>query len=453
MVSFIFIDYLRYVTFPLCFCLCLSRWSRPLPAERETTPGPGAYQLSRSEQQVGRGKTFGGRFRPAGWSVKIKEMALFPWELDDSDGGKPFGRARAGLSVCSCLQRRPFSAPRSTRIHCSCAPERGPKRTDVSSKNRSNYDIAVEDDGRRRDPQISVTRNYHVTGMVGPGARNPHSFRTALQRPPDAPPPPGPSTYNPPTLDELARKRKVVTLGSKSRRDLFPSCSPATPSPADYSREIVQGRALNAELIANTTLRGGPFDTSRPHPRAGTFGCSERFPRDIRTVKPGVGDYDVTAAEKAKSTMSMGRRPEGAPYEPSLGYYLRADNLYTPSPHSYRPESAIGCGGEKAVAGRSPAWSFGVKQAPPRRSDGPGPGRYRPQSAPIMSSAKFGVGREDTRGCVSRVPWVEVEERAARGEWGGRDAKLYFPGRTRMGAKVSMTSRRLQRSQVTAHGL
>lgn len=420
------------------------------PAERETTPGPGAYQPTRFGQ-AGKGKTFGRRYRPAGWSVKMKEMALFPWELDDSNGGKPYGRARAGPSVWSRLQRRPFSAPRSTRHHHSCGggpkpPERGLNRTDV--------DGVVEDDGRRRDPQISSTGKYRVTGMVGPGPRTPYTFGTALQRPPDPAPSPGPSSYNPPTYDQLARKRKVITLGSKSRRDLFPSCSP-TPSPADYSREVVQGRAQNAELIADITL-SGPLDTSRPHPRAGTFGSSERFPRDTSTTKPGVGDYDVTTADKAKVMISMGRRPRGAPYDPSLGYYLRADNLYTPSPHSYRPESAIGCGGEKAVAGRAPvppAWSFGAKQATPRRPDGPGPGQYRPQSAPIMSSAKFGVGREDTRGCVSRVPWVEVEERVAKGEWGGREAKLHLPGRTRMGAKVFMTSRRLPKSQGTVHEL
>lgn len=418
------------------------------PAEREATPGPGAYQPSRFEQ-VGRGKTFGRRFRPAGWSVKLKEMALFPWELDDSNRGKPYGRARAGSSVCSRLQRRPYSAPRSTRYHRSCV--RRPNLPEWSL-NRTHVDIVVKDDRRRRDRQISTTGKYRVTGMVHPRAKTPHTFSTALQRLPDPAPSPGPSSYNPPTHEELARKRKVVTLGSNSRRDLYPSCSP-TPSPADYSREIVQGRAPNAGLTAEITLRG-PLDTSRPHPRAGTFGFSERFSRDTRTTKPGVGDYDVRTVDKSKVMISMGRRSRGAPYEPSLGYYLRADNLYTPSPHSYRPESAIGCGGEKAVAGRAPgppAWSIGAKQATPRRSDTPGPGRYRPKSAPVMSSAKFRVGREDTRGCVSRVPWVEVEEWAARGEWGGREAKLHFPGRTRMGAKAFMTSRRLPKSQGTAH--
>ncbi|CAB1107263.1 unnamed protein product [Ectocarpus sp. CCAP 1310/34] len=334
------------------------------------------------------------------------------------------------------------------------------------------------------------------------------SIGTAPQRPPDAAPSPGPSSYRPATLDETARDGKVVSIGGRSKRELFPP-SPETPGPEQYAPEVIQGSPAAAAAQepprrvappGRAAAAGAPSSRENaPPPRstnpkpsssrrrplrstssptnapgaspaaaslvaaaAGTFGSSERFPRDA-ALRPGVGDYDLRAAEAAACGSStavpptLGRKPTGAPYDPALSRYLfRDDGRVTPSSHAYRPESARGGGGDGGLAGHAsapPGWSFGGKRPAPRPPDGPGPGKFRPpynnESDPCCSSSparvRFGVGREDISGSVSGVPWVEAEERAARGEAGGRSARLYLPERDRMGSRVFMRSRRLPR--------
>ena len=318
---------------------------------------------------------------------------------------------------------------------------------------------------------------------------------SSRQRPPDAKPTPGPASYRPVTRDEAARNGKLVSVGGKSRRELFPA-SPDTPGPEWYAPEVIQGPALNQESRrsrgaspkqaavrrppsqrSTTSTHDSTIPNKRPAPagsspnsstsaaprrtaQVGTFGSSRRFPADT-TPRPGVGEYDLRAAERAASGASaaipvtIGRKPSGVPYNPALNRYLRADDLETPSAHAYRPESAVGGGGKDGLGGHAPAppaWSFGGKRPTPRPPDGPGPGRFRPPynngADPCGSptaAASFGAGREVISASVSGVPWVEAEERAARGDGGGGDAKLYLPQRTRMGARAFMRSRPLPR--------
>ena len=446
----------------------------PFTTERETTPGPGAYQPSKpSGLRGGGGKTFGHRFRSAGWSARIKEMDPFPWETGSD---QKVGEARASvrtplrrydnsvdLWVCSRLQRQcPSSAPLSSRLRRACArgrklPDRD-RCTGAGENKRSKESIPEDNVVRRRGPPMWTAGNYRVMIMGTPGAGTPQTFGTALQRPSDPPSSPGPSSYNPPTLDEAARNNKVFGIGGMGQRELFPP-APQTPGPACYARDIIQGKALRAlscryqtttaDCTASTTntVLSEPLTASQSSMPAGTFGTSERFPRDTK-IRPGVGEYDLAAAEKVKTPMfSIGGRPKGVPYDPSLNRYLRLDSISTPSPHSYRPECEKGGEDVCAVSGvHAPtprAWSFGAKRPTPRPPDGPGPGRYIPPYDSTTPGVRFGAGREETRGCVSQVPWVEVEERAARGEGGGREAKLYLPRRTRVGARAFMASRRL----------
>lgn len=354
-------------------------------------------------------------------------------------------------------------------------------------------------------------------------------FGSAPQRPPDEKRTPAPTSYRPVTLDEASRNGKVVSVGGTSRRELFPP-SPDTPGPEWYTPESIQGptsiqestrrrrqrrttrqiatRDNNSRGAApsppplstnynrddgsvapkrrpqpSSTSTTSSADNTRPAPlllarprvmliaEVGTFGSSDRFPKDP-TRRPGVGEYDLRAAERAAggastaSSLTFGRKPSGAPYDPALNRYLRADDLETPSAHAYFPESAKGGGGDGGLGGNAvapPAWSFGGKRSAPRPPDGPGPGRFRPpynngidpccSSSSATTGVKFGAGREVMSGCVSGVPWVEVEERAARGDGGGGDAKLYLPERNRMGARAFMRSRALPRpGRVAAPG-
>lgn len=489
--------------------------TRTTETEAAHSPGPGAYQSSDFRPQVGKDITFGRQFRPAGWSAKIKEITRFSWELDGSDdeecSGKRVGRFRAPLqrfatSNVNRRNRRPSSAPPSSRFRRACA--RG-RRLDSNGDSggggqgnqphepvtsriprhrpRSIADVVKEDGRRRRTKAAKALAN-----AVG-GAPKAALMGSSPQRPPDAKPTPGPASYRPATRDEAARNGKVVSVGGKSRRELFPA-SPDTPGPEWYAPEVIQGQVLDEESRRRTRTKerhaavrntpsprstskkhDGTVLTKRPAPsgssptstaarrcatEVGTFGSSDRFPKDP-TLRPGVGEYDLRAAERAASGAStaipvtFGRKPTGVPFNPALNRYLCTDDLATPSAHDYRPESAIGGGGEGGLGGHAPAppaWSFGGKRPGPRPPDGPGPGRFRPPynngDDPCCSptaGARFGAGREVVSGSVSGVPWVEVEERAARGDGGGGDAKLYLPERTRMGARAFMRSRPLPR--------
>lgn len=374
---------------------------------------------------------------------------------------------------------------------------------EVGRRKRAKAGAALSAKICRAGGASSKRRSRETT--TGRGA----SMGTAPQRPPDVAPSPGPSSYRPPTLDETARDGKVVGIGGRSKRDLFPP-SPDTPGPEQYAPEVIQGgraasaaqepprrtappRSVTAASAPSSRenappppstnpklsssrrrpLRSTSSPTNAPGPSpaeaaalvaaaAGTFGSSERFPRDS-ALRPGVGDYDLRAAEAAAAGSStavpptLGRKPTGAPYDPALSRYLfRDDGRVTPSAHAYRPESASGGGGDGGLAGHAvapPAWSFGGKRPAPRPPDGPGPGKFRPpynnETDPCCSyspaGVRFGAGREDMSGSVSGVPWVEAEERAARGEAGGRSARLYLPERDRMGSRAFMRSRRLPR--------
>ena len=473
---------------------------------------------------MGKDITFGRQLRPAGWTSKIKEIARFSWELDDSDDGKEcsqkrVGRFRAPLQRFAKRSRRPSSAPPSSRFRRACARGRRLDRNDERGgggqrkephhepaasriprdKPRSIAD-AVKEDGRRRRAQAAKAAE-NAAGVSPKAAL----MGSSPQRPPDPKPTPGPGSYRPVTRDEAARNAKVVSVGGKSRRDLFPA-SPDTPGPEWYAPEITQGPALNEECrerrrraalyrhhaavrtkpsrrpAGNNTRDGttvlkkrqAPSGSSSPTsstaaaaavprraPEVGTFGSSERFSKDT-TPRPGVGEYDLRAAERAASGASaaipvtIGRKPTGLPYNPHLNRYLRTDGIETPSVHDYNPEPAIGGGGKDGLGGHAPAppaWSFGGKRPSPRPPDGPGPGKFRPpynnMDDPCCCSptagARFGAGREVISGSVSGVPWVEAEERAARGDGGGGGAKLYLPERTRMGARAFMHSRPLPR--------
>lgn len=472
------------------------------------SPGPGAYQCSDFRPKVGKGITFGRQFRPAGWTAKIKEITRFSWEIDGSDdeacSGKRVGRFRAPLQrsgtnrLNNRRNRRPSSAPPSSRFRRACARGRRLDSNDscggVQGEQyhqpatmseaprhtpRSIADI-VKEDGRRR--RAKAAKAAASTARVAPKAA---LMGTSPQRPPDANPTPGPMTYRPVTPIEAARSGKVVSVGGKARRELFLE-PPDTPGPEWYDPEIIQGPALNEEsrrrrrptearnppsprvtdnrrdstVLTKRLAPSGSSPISSSAVLIGTFGSSERFPKDP-TRRPGVGEYDLRAAERAASRAStaiavtLGRKPTGVPYNPALNRYLRMDDLATPGVHAYRPESAIGGGGKDGPGGHAPAppaWSFGGKRPAPRPPDGPGPGRFRPPynngadpSHSTTAGARFGAGREVISGSVSRVPWVEVEELAARGDGGGGDAKLYLPERTRMGARAFMRSRPLPR--------
>lgn len=334
----------------------------------------------------------------------------------------------------------------------------------------------MKEDGWRRRKAAAAAA---AATLGGKGA----VLGSAPQRPPDAKRTPGPTSYHPVTLDEAARKGKVVSVGGTSKRELFPP-SPDSPGPEWYAPEIVQGPALaeGSRRRRRTTARRPnsprePDETTVPRTRprhhstsvqaytslvnVGTFGSADRFPRDT-AQRPGVGQYDLRAAERAvrgastATPVTLGRKPAGLPYDPALNRYLRGDGLATPSAHDYRPEPATGGAGRSGPGGRAaapPAWSFGGAYKRPRPPDGPGPGRFRPpynsEADPCCSSSppavRFGAGREEMSGSVSGVPWGEAEEQAARGDGGGGDAKLYLPERDRMGARVFMRSRPLPR--------
>lgn len=392
-------------------------------------------------------------------------------------------------------RRRPSSAPPSFQFRRACARGRrltlatntdtkrnsskGGQQTPSNCEsgrkdlceNKTSIAAVIQEAGRRRkaQPAKGVSKSKAAASAV---------FSTAPQRPPHKRSAPGPTSYCCPTLDDVARNGKVMGVGSASGRELF-SPPPDTPGPAQYAPDIIQGEAVQqtrkARRIAaqrthlgNTAVTssaiGGATDEAQPvfpappplqSREAGTFGTSERFPRETAR-RPGVGEYDLRAAEKANpGGFSLAVAAAGAPYDPSLNRYLRADNVHTPSPHAYRPETASGGGGECGVGGHAPAppaWSFGGKRRDPRPPDGPGPGRFRPQYRASTPAAKFGVGRAVTSSCVSGVPWAEIEERAARGEGGGKNSNLYLPGRTRMGARAFMNSRLLPRPAFGGNG-
>ncbi|CAN0253174.1 unnamed protein product, partial [Ectocarpus sp. 8 AP-2014] len=435
--------------------------------------GPGEYQSPAFNPQLGKNITFGRNLRPAGWSARIKEITRFACEVDGGDddddgcdggqqwsgGWRRVGRFRAPLhhhrresaereTIIARLRRRPSSAPPSSRFRRACARGRRLDRTadggggDRTEKKQQRGGTAscssssstcrrprfiadvVKEAGRRKRAKSAAAMSAKISGAAAsPSKRRSRetatgrgaSMGTAPQRPPDAAPSPGPSSYRPATLDETARDGKVVGIGGRSKRELFPP-SPDTPGPEQDS-----------------------------------------------ALRPGVGDYDLRAAEAAAAGSStavpptLGRKPTGAPYDPALSRYLfRDDGRVTPSAHAYRPESAKGGGGDGGLASQAaapPAWSFGGKRPAPRPPDGPGPGKFRPpynnETDPCCSSSpvgvRFGAGREDMSGSVSGVPWVEAEERAARGEAGGRSARLYLPERDRMGSRAFMRSRQLPR--------
>lgn len=488
--------------------------TRTKEAEATHRPGPGAYQSSEFRPQVAKDITFGRQFRPAGWTAKIKEIARFSWELEDSDGEecgrKRVGRCRAPLqrfatSRATRCNRRPSSAPPSSRFRRACArgrrfdsngdtgggglgkqPNEPAAGRSPRGRPRSIADVVKEDGQRRRAEAAKVAAK---AAGVAPRAA---LIGTSPQRPPDAKPTPGPASYRPITRDEAARNGKVVSVGGKSRRELFPA-SPDTPGPEWYAPEVDPALDEEVRRRRTTPLRHGTVRTA-PSPRStknfrdstilrkrpapsrscptsstgvpwraaevGTFGSSERFPRDP-TPRPGVGEYDLRAAERAARgasaaiPVSIGRKPTGLPYDPALNIFLRTDDLETPSAHAYRPEPAIGGGGKDGLGGHAPAppaWSFGGKRPSPRPPDGPGPGKFRPpytngadpRSCPT-ARVRLGAGREVISGSVSGVPWVQAEELAARGDGGGGDAKLYLPERTRMGARAFMRSRPLPR--------
>lgn len=349
----------------------------------------------------------------------------------------------------------------------------------------------IKEAGRRRKAQVTARSNSadgsggrrRVTNGLGGTSLSSKAavFGTSPQRPCHALPAPGPASYHPVTLDQAARVIKVCGIGGKSGRELFPPPRD-TPGPERYSPEVVQRRTVPERSLAGwATPRGnlddggratGPTFANGISPRqsaspahvsvaatsvapAGTFGSSERFPRDPEAArKPGVGEYDLRAAEQAGARCSTAlpvtfgqRDPAHAPsYDPLLGRYIHSDSRFTPSPHRYRPETASGGGGECGISGHAPAppaWSFGRKRLDPRPPAGPGPGRFTPTYTPSPPAAKFGVGRASTPSSVSEVPWEESVERSVRGEGGGVDVKMYFPVRTRFGARACMTSRRV----------
>ncbi|CAM9216112.1 unnamed protein product [Scytosiphon promiscuus] len=371
--------------------------------EPAQSPGPGAYQSSRFCPKLGKNMTFGGPFRPPGWSAKIKEITRFACELDDGSNGNgsgvrsghrrekrfrgPLERQARNNGKPARARRRPLSAPPSSRFRRACARGRRLENGSPCSSPRSIADVVKEAGRRRRANAAGVSAKRASRDSTGRGA----VIGSAPQRPPDAKRTPSPSSYSPVSPDEAARNGKVVGIGSKSKRELFPP--------------------------------------------------------------PGVGEYDLRAAERftGKSTAAIaptiGHKPTGAPYDPALNRYLRSDDLETPGVHAYRPESVKGGAGECGAGGRAaapPAWSFGGKRKSPRPPDGPGPGRFRPPCSGCSPAGfGFGAGRELLSSSVTGVPWVEAEELAARGDGGGGDAKLYFPERNRMGARAFMRSRRL----------
>ncbi|CAN0343286.1 unnamed protein product [Pylaiella littoralis] len=400
-----------------------------------SSPGPGAFQSSEFRPQIGKNITFGRQFRPPGWSDKIKEITRFACELDDGEdresSRKRVGRFRAPLQKYATSRHngtitrrygRPSSAPPSSRFRRACARGRrleinttgggqqkhsdktaGSGGSTACHRPRSIADV-VKEAGRKRRAKAAAAAATVAGAVESKGATRQNTdgrgavFGSSPQRPPDDKRTPGPTSYRPVTLDEASRSSKVVSIGGKSRREL-----------------------------------------------------------------PGVGEYDLRAAERAAregstaATLTFGRKPSGAPYDPALNRYVRADDLTTPSVHAYFPESAKGGGGDGGLGGNSPtppAWSFGGKRSTTRPPDGPGPGNFRPpydnSADPCCSSSsatgiRFAAGREVMSGCVSGVPWVEVEERAARGDGGGGDAKLYLPERNRVGARAFMRSRPLPR--------
>lgn len=459
--------------------------------------------------------TFAGQFRPPGWSAKIKEITRFACELhDDSNGsgsGKNSGRRRGGR-LRAPLQRRarsnrsnarvrhrPSSAPPSSRLRRACARGRRLDNGGPCISPRSIADVVKEAGRRRKVNAAAVSAKRASCDGTGRGA----VIGTAPQRPPDAKRTPSPSSYSPVSPDEAARNGKVVGIGSKSKRELFPP-SPDTPGPEWYAPDVIQGPALadqsrlrrrkkanttaattgtrptNCSLPSSAEYDDRPRSSCRgsgglarrpcspsifaptsdpPSPPAvatagvvGTFGSAERFPRG-QDQRPGVGEYDLRAAERftgksaAAVAPTLGHRPTGAPYDPALNRYLHADDLDTPGVHTYRPESVKGGAGECGAGGRAaapPAWSFGGKRKSPRPPDGPGPGRFRPPGDGCSPAGfAWGAGREVLSGFVTGVPWVEAKERAARGDGSGGDAKLYLPERNRVGARAFMRSRRL----------
>lgn len=209
------------------------------------------------------------------------------------------------------------------------------------------------------------------------------AFGTAPQRPADARPTPGPASYSPCTLDEAMRNGKVFGVEGKSRRELFRP-PPDYPGPDQYAPNVVQGRAVAdarrrrddrfgvghkrgmGELFyVNDDVaeggRGGTGEGEAGPGRGGkllssvptsTFGASKRFSRYDSEPRPGVGEYDLRAAEKKAAggegfsvgvpLISLAGRPAGAPYDPSLNRFIRTDDRSTPSAHAYYPETAAG---------------------------------------------------------------------------------------------------------------
>ncbi|CAM9457789.1 unnamed protein product [Hapterophycus canaliculatus] len=390
------------------------RDSARFDAEQAHTPGPGEYRSTHFQPQTGKNITFGGQFRPPGWSVKVKEITRFACERNDDGNGNGSEensgkrcrfrfrgslerRAIRNSRPTARVRRRPSSAPPSSRFRRACARGRRLENSSPCSSPRSIADVVKEAGRRRTGNAAAASAKRASCDDTGRGA----VIGSTPQRPPDPKRTPSPSTYTPVTLDEAARNGKVVGIGSKSKRELF------TPSP----------------------------DTPGP--------------------EPGVGEYDLRAAERFTSKSAaavaptLGHRPTGAPFDPGLNRYLHADGLETPSVHAYRPESVKGGVGKCGRGGRAavpPAWSFGRKRKSPRPPDGPGPGRFRPPGNDCSSAGfGFGAGREVLSGFVTGVPWVEVEEQAARGDGSGGDAKLYLPERNRVGARAFMRSRHLPR--------
>lgn len=483
-------------------------------------PGPGAYQSPQFTAKAAKNITFGRCIRPAGWSSKIRDIVRVSCEVD-YDSGEDAGRSmrnssRRRISSATAGRfyrsrnrrrrgRRPSSAPPSYRLLRACArgrrhPHLHPKRhpNDGDERRRPIAQVIKEAGRRRKD-------RAHARAIHGgsPGHRPAHQashgggtstfslrgavFGTSPQRPRERPLSPGPAAYRPPTLDEAARNGRVLGIGGKSGRDLFPS-PPDTPGPDRYSPDVLQGPAVAASrsrMIAESRgiasglltdeaeladiCEGGVnhcsafvSDSSLIVPAMvmspGTFGSSERFPRDPeRAIRPGVGDYDLRSAGAQASgaagatplLMTLGRRQDSAmtaPYDPSLNRYLRPDNISTPSPHDYRPEAATGGGGASGAGGHAsspPAWSIGLKRKDPRLPAGPGPGRVYFWYEPSSPAVRFGVSRAATHAMVSGVPWEENVERLGRGEAGGVDAKLYLPGRTRFGDRTYMRARKV----------
>ncbi|CAM9630743.1 unnamed protein product [Discosporangium mesarthrocarpum] len=170
--------------------------------------------------------------------------------------------------------------------------------------------------------------------------------------PPGSTAAPGPGSYRPCTLDEAARSCRVLGIGGKGRRELFPR-RPSTPGPGFYAPEVDakwvgrrggirsgtrwllsyqqhgvlglglggQGGRDESKLAFQALARAAAAAAGGGAGSPKTFGMAARFPPCPQG--PGPGQYDIrlaSAVEKRRATgpVSLTGRPE-VTFDPHFG--------------------------------------------------------------------------------------------------------------------------------------